>query len=180
MVRAGNYKLMAADCLPRSLMEEDWTDNTDNVDRSISPAPSFVILCHLDIKVTHLSVSMELLPSFQTVNWGLCHQDEKVTFSSTDRNNDSSAICVVLLKTLCDAGDLLYWQYYLYLELYGIEQWSCGPWSLWITELAWFDFWWWKWKFVIWNTNTNDSISYKSDEKHWYNCDFGRECAGYW
>lgn len=51
---------MAADCIPRSLMEGDWTDNTDHVDPSIFLALSFVILRHLDIKVTHLSVSMEL------------------------------------------------------------------------------------------------------------------------
>lgn len=38
IARTGNYTLMIADCLPRSLMEEDWTDNTDNVDRSIFPA----------------------------------------------------------------------------------------------------------------------------------------------
>lgn len=38
IARTGNYTLMIADWLPRSLMEEDWTDNTDNVDRSIFPA----------------------------------------------------------------------------------------------------------------------------------------------
>lgn len=78
MVTTGNCTLMIADCLPRSLTEGDWTDNTDNADRSIFTALSFVIRRHLDIKVAHLSVSMEERLSLQTMNWALCNKDEKL------------------------------------------------------------------------------------------------------
>lgn len=81
------FTLMAADCVPSSLMERDWTDTTDNVDPSIFPALSFVILHHLDITVTHLSVSMELRLRFHMMNWGLCHRGEKLTFLSTEHSS---------------------------------------------------------------------------------------------
>lgn len=125
MVRTGNYTLMIADCLPRSLMEGDWTDNTDNVDRSIFPALSFVIRRHLDIKVTHLSVSVELRLSLQTMNRGLCHRGEKLTFSSTDCSSWwASNYKVVSTVSPAEEGfffvlkwglwmifDMVYWQY---------------------------------------------------------------------
>ena len=71
---------MVADGLPRSLMERDWTDNNDNSDCSIFPALPFINLCHLGIKVTHLSVSVELRLPLQTINWDLCCTAEKLTF----------------------------------------------------------------------------------------------------
>ena len=77
---------MVADCIPRSLMEGDWTDNTNNVDPSIFPTLSFFILHHLDIKVTHLSVSKELWLSFHMMNRGLRHPGEKLTFSSAEHS----------------------------------------------------------------------------------------------
>lgn len=88
----GNYTLMVADCLPRLLMEGDWPDSTDKVDRSIFPALSFVILHHLDIKVTHLSVSVELKTSFQSMNSVLCHRREKV---SVEREETKSELLII-------------------------------------------------------------------------------------